>query len=93
MLKIFLCDLLLKINNNNIIINKTNFASFAYDNTPHRTTNTIDEVIQSLGNDSMMLFKWFSDNQMKANISKYQLLANENDEVILSKEIWETKNR
>ena len=26
------------------------------------TINTIDDIIQSLEHDSMMLFKWFSDN-------------------------------
>ena len=30
----------------------------------------------------MMLFQWFSDNQMKANISKCHLLVNKKDEVI-----------
>ena len=43
----------------------------------------IDEVIQSLEHDSMMLFQWFSDNQMKANISKCHLLVNKNDEVTI----------
>ena len=55
---IFLCDLF-------FIMNKTDFASYADDNTPYRTANTIDEVIQSLQHESMMLFQWFSDNQMK----------------------------
>ena len=31
----------------------------------------------------MMLFKWFSDNQMKANISKSHLLVNKKDEVVI----------
>ena len=51
-------------------------ASYADDNTPYRTANTIDEVIQSLEDDSMMLFQWFSDNHIKANISKCHLLVN-----------------
>ena len=55
---IFLCDLF-------FIMNETDFASYADDNTPYRTANTLDEVIQSLEHDSMMLFQWFSDNQMK----------------------------
>ena len=60
---IALCDLFL-------IMNETDFASYADNYTPYRTANTIDEAIQSQEHDSMMLFKWFSDNQMKANISK-----------------------
>ena len=71
---IFLCDLF-------FIMNETDFASYADDNTPYRTANTIDEVIQSLEHDSMMLFQWFSDNQMKANISKCHLLVNKKNEV------------
>ena len=60
--------------------------------TPYRTANTIDEVIQSLEHDSMMLFQWFSDNQMKVNISKCHLLVNKNDEVSIRTEDTEIKN-
>ena len=51
--------------------------------TPYRTANTIDEVIQSLEHDSMMLLQWSSDNQMKANISKCHLLVNKKNEVTI----------
>ena len=64
-------------------MNETGFASYADDNTPCRTANTIDEAIQSLEHDSMMLFQWFSGNQMKANISKCNLLVNKMDEVTI----------
>ena len=47
---------------------ETEFSSYADDNTLYRTTNTT-EVIKLLEHDSGMLFKWFSDNQMKENIS------------------------
>ena len=47
-----------------------------------RTADTIDEVTKLLERDSTMLFKWFSDNQMKANISKCHLLVNTKDEVV-----------
>ena len=56
--KIFLRDLF-------FIMSKTDFTSFADDNTTYRTTNNI-KVIQSLQHDSMILFKWFSNKQMKA---------------------------
>ena len=45
------------------------FSSYADDNTPYRTTSTTEEVIKLPEHDSGMLFKWFSDNQMKENIS------------------------
>ena len=72
---IFLCDLFL-------IMNETYFASHADNNTPHKTANTIDEVNQSLEHGTVMLFKWFSDNQMKTTISKCHLLVNKKDEII-----------
>ena len=55
------------------IINKTDFASYAYDNTPSRTANTIDEGIQSLKPDCMLLFKLFSDNQSDNQVKVYQV--------------------
>ena len=39
-----------------------------------------------------MLFKWFSDNQMKANISKCHLLVNKKDEVVIKLGKTEIKN-
>ena len=73
---IFLCDLF-------FIMNETDFASYADDNRPYRTANTIDEVIQLREHDSMILFQWFSDNQIKANISKCHLLVNKKDDVTI----------
>ena len=51
---------------------------------PYRTEATIEEVMKLLEQDSTMFFKWFSDNQMKANISKCHLLVNKKDEVVIS---------
>ena len=42
--------------------------------------DTIEQVIKLRERDSMMLFKWFSENQMKANISKCHPLVNKKDE-------------
>ena len=69
LLKIFLC-------NRFLIMKETDFSSYTDDNTPYGTADTIEEVIRSLERDSTMLFKWVSDNQMKANISKCHLLVN-----------------
>ena len=69
LLNIFLCDPF-------FIMKETDFASYADDNTPYRTANTIDEVIQSRKYDSMMLSEWFSDKQMKSNVSNSYLLKN-----------------
>ena len=82
---IFLCDLF-------FITKETDFSSYADGKTPYRTADTIEEVIKLLERDSMMLFKWFSDNQMKANISKCHLLVNEKGEVVIHLEETEIKN-
>ena len=55
---------------------ETDFSSYADDNTPYRTADTIEEVTKLLERDNTILFKWFSENQMKANISKCNLLVN-----------------
>ena len=43
--------------------------------------DSFEDIIKSLENDSIELFKWFSDNQIKANKDKYHVLisSNEND--------------
>ena len=69
LINIFLCDPF-------FVMNETDFWSYADDNTPYRTADTIDEVIKLQEHDSTISFKWFSDNQMKANISKCHLLVN-----------------
>ena len=42
----------------------TDFSSYADDNRPYRTADTIEELMKLLEHDSTMLFKWFSDNQV-----------------------------
>ena len=37
--------------------------------------DSIDDVIESLEDDSINLFKWFLDNQMKANSDKFHLIT------------------
>ena len=49
---------------------ETDFASYTDDNTPFVLGDSIDDVIKSLEDDSINLFKWFLDNQMKANSDK-----------------------
>ena len=71
---------------------ETDFSSYVDDNTPYRIADTIEEVIKLLKRDSTMLFKCFSDNQMKANISKYYLLVKK-DEVVINLGETEIKNR
>ena len=82
---LFLCDLFL-------IMENIDIASYADDNTPCTTGNSIEEVIQKLENASKTLFIWFSDNQMKANPDKCHFLCNSNSEVSLTMETQKIKN-
>ena len=63
----FFCSLFLDLNN-------VEFASYADDNTPNTTNESIGKVIDKLEIEAKSLFKWFCDNQMKANNHKYHLL-------------------
>ena len=59
-------------------MNETEFASYADDNTPFISDKKIDDVIRTLENESIRLFKWFSNNQVKTNKDKCHLpLSNE----------------
>ena len=82
---IFLCDLLL-------IMENIHIASYEDDNTSYTTGNSIEEVIQKLENAAKTLFQWFSDNQMKANSDKCHFLCNSNSEVSLTIETQKIKN-
>ena len=64
---IFLCDLF-------FIMNDVEFASYADDNTPFFVGGDLN-VILKLQNASKTLFKWFNDNQMKANPDKCHFVA------------------
>ena len=60
LVSIFLCDLF-------YITSDSDFASYADDNTPYVLADTIYEIMKRLETASVKLFKWFEDNQMKAN--------------------------
>ena len=68
------------------------FARYSDDNTPYVGANNIDEVITILENDSVQLFKWFSDNQMKANKDKCHLVISNNEKVSMKIDNIEIEN-
>ena len=82
---IFLCDML-------FVLSQTDFASYADDNTPYVEANNIDEVIAILENDSIQLFKWFPDNQMKVNKDKCHLVISNNEKVSIKIDNIELEN-
>ena len=74
---VFLCDLFL-------VINDVEFASFADDTTPYVIEDSLSEVVSSLEKCSEKLFQWFSDNQMKANPEKCNLIVNSSENVTIN---------
>ena len=65
---IFLCDLF-------FIMNDVELASYADGNTPFFVGDNLNDVILKLQNASKTLFKWFNDNQMKANPDKCHFIC------------------
>ena len=57
------------------IIEDTDIASYANDNSPYVSADDIDGVIKYLEEASEILFKWFNDNLMKINADKCHLLV------------------
>ena len=56
-------------------------TSYADDNTPYDSCDTIEEVILSLQSSFKKLFQWLSDNQMKGNADKCYLIMSTNESV------------
>ena len=81
---IFLCDFFL-------IMKESSFASYTDDNSPYVTPENLDDVIKSLEEDSIKLFQWFSDNQMKANHDKFHLLVSGKNNVTMNANGFKTK--
>ena len=63
------------------VIEDTDIASYADDNTPYIIDDTVEGVIKSLEEVSKKLFKWFDDNLLKNNADKCHLLVSTNETV------------
>ena len=62
-----LCDISFTLNNHEI-------ASYANDNTPYVTCDTIEPMIALLEKIAKEIFKWFEDNEMQGNTDKCHVL-------------------
>lgn len=60
---------------------ETECASYADDKTPCIASDNVDYVIKVLQKDSIRLFKWFQDNQIKAKKEKCHLNVSNNEHV------------
>ena len=50
---------------------------------PYTSSQNIDDVINTIENDSVKLFKWFSNNQRKTIKDKCHLLLSKKDRVTM----------
>ena len=75
-----------------LIMKETSFASYADDKTPYVTAENLDEVIKSLEEDSIKLFQWFSDNQMKAKHDKCHLKVDDKNNETMNANGFKIKN-
>ena len=71
---IFLCNLLQ-------FFPDVDIANYANDNTPHSSNINLNKVLHDLEKISNTLFKWFTDNLLKANLEKLHLLTNSTWEI------------
>ena len=56
-------------------MSETESASYADGSTLYVASDNVDDVIKILKNDSIRLFKWFSDNQMKASKDECHIIV------------------
>ena len=74
------------------VMNDIDFTSYADDNTPYVSSYSIGDVIRILENDSIKLFKWFSDNMVKANKDECHLIVSSNEHVSMKFDNIEIEN-
>ena len=74
------------------VMNDIDFASYADDSTLYVSSDSIVDLIRILENDSIKLFKWFSDNMMKANKDKCHLIVSSNEHVSMKLDNIEIEN-
>ena len=55
-------------------------ASYADDNTPYASSSNLDALINKLEESTNNLFQWFTNNYMKVNANKCELLVTGNYE-------------
>ena len=54
---------------------KCDTASYADDNTPYTSDVNLNSVLEKLKSSTRAIFRWFKENQMKANPDKCHLLV------------------
>ena len=58
-----------------ILLKKGDLYNYADDNTLSYGSNSVDDVIETLEEQSAILIKWFTENHMQANPDKFQAIS------------------
>ena len=58
------------------VINETDFAGYANNNTNYFSRDSLTNVIKSFEDGLIILFKWFLEKQIKTNSNKCHLITN-----------------
>ena len=75
-----------------LTLNKIDTANYADDNTPYKSSNDANGLINCLKESSKELFKWFDYNLMKGNPEKCNLLVSANVNAAIRKENFQIEN-
>ena len=70
------------INDMFFIVDERKLANYADDTTPYAIESNIETILNSLGNDTSILIKWFNDNYFKMNANKCHLLITNHDDKV-----------
>ena len=63
------------INDNFDFVKKGDLHNYADDNTLSYGSNSADDVIETLEEQSAILIKWFTENHMQVNPDKFQAIS------------------
>ena len=72
------------INDMFYIVNGSNLANYADDNTPYVIDSNIESIVNNLVHDTQILIKWFNDNYFKMNIDKCHLIITKHEDNIFA---------
>ena len=73
-------------------IDNCGIASYAFDNTPHISDFTLEELTQKLQLIAKNLFEWFKSSHLKANADKSHILVTRDTDVITKTGKFDVKN-
>ena len=82
---IFKCDIF-------VMTDDINIANYADDNTPFVSSDTPRNIMTSFENAAGKLFEWFTNNNMKANHDKNQLLLSPLTSIFITVKDYVIKN-